>query len=84
MAEFCVDCWNKLINKNLPPKAYILSRNPELCEHCGEYKRVVIIERRDTWFRYVRPFALVLERIYIWNNKRRDKKQESESNKKIG
>ena len=82
MAEFCVECWNKLCNKDLPAKEYILSRYPELCEHCGEYKKVVIMERRDALFRYVRPFVIMYENFYLWYEKRREKKENSNNKKK--
>ncbi|WP_322181385.1 hypothetical protein [Neglectibacter caecimuris] len=48
MAEYCIDCWNKL-NKPVPPKPpeqFILSDMPELCEGCGKYRPTVIMERR--------------------------------------
>lgn len=47
MAEFCLDCWNKLMGTDDPPGKYILSREPDLCEECGEWKPVIIrIKRR--------------------------------------
>ena len=46
MADFCLDCWNKINDRNDPPDKYVLSREPELCEECGEYKRVIIMERK--------------------------------------
>lgn len=81
MAEFCVECWNKLYNKDLPAKDYILSRSPELCEHCGEYKKVVVMERRDAWFRYVRPFIIILQTFYLWRIKRQNKKANKKDQK---
>ena len=45
MAEFCVDCWNKLNQQDKPERAYILSFDLELCEECGEWKQVVVAER---------------------------------------
>ena len=45
MAEFCLDCWNKL-NEMMDSKwRYILSWEKDLCEECGEYKRVIVAER---------------------------------------
>lgn len=46
MAEFCLDCWNKLSNKNFTEKDYVLSRELDLCEECGEWKPVIIRVRR--------------------------------------
>ncbi len=45
MAEFCLDCWNKLNEINDSPRRYVISRELDLCEGCGEYKRVIVAER---------------------------------------
>ena len=45
MAEFCLDCWNKLNETADSEAVYILSREAELCEGCGEYKPVILAER---------------------------------------
>lgn len=42
MAEFCLDCWNKIMGVNDPPGKYIISREVDLCEECGEWKPVII------------------------------------------
>lgn len=49
MAEFCLDCWNKLMDSNDPPGKYILSDEPDLCEECGKWKPVIV---RVKW-RYI-------------------------------
>lgn len=46
MAEFCLECWNKLMDTNDPQKKYILSRELDLCEECGEWKPVILRIRR--------------------------------------
>ena len=46
MAEFCLDCWNKLNDSNFTEKEYLISREPDLCEECGEWKPVIIRVRR--------------------------------------
>lgn len=46
MAEFCVDCWNKLCKTTDPAKKFILSWELELCEECGEMKQVIVTVRR--------------------------------------
>ena len=46
MAEFCLDCWNELNETNDSKFRYILSWEKDLCEGCGQYKRVIIVERR--------------------------------------
>lgn len=42
MAELCLDCLNKIMGTNDPAKKYLISRSYDLCEECGEWKRVVI------------------------------------------
>lgn len=55
MAEFCLNCWNKIMGTKDPPGKYIISRELDLCEGCGEWKPVVIrVKRRyiaAEWFR---------------------------------
>ena len=46
MAEFCLDCWNKLNNIEENENKYVISKDLELCEGCGEWKRVIIMERK--------------------------------------
>ncbi len=46
MAEICLDCWNELTGKRYTKLKYILSENLDLCENCGEYKNVIVIERK--------------------------------------
>lgn len=42
MAEFCLNCFNKMENANLKKRHVVLSSEEDLCEGCGEYKRVVM------------------------------------------
>lgn len=46
MAEFCPKCWGELNGVFTRERDYVLSRPPELCEGCGEYKRVIVVPRR--------------------------------------
>ena len=46
MAEFCLDCYNKMMGTNDPARKYHISRELDLCEECGEYKRVIICIKR--------------------------------------
>ena len=56
MAEFCLDCWNKIMDSNDPPGKYVISKELDLCEECGKRKPVIIrIKWRYTaaeWFHY--------------------------------
>lgn len=45
MAEFCLDCWNKLNGEKMTERDVILSKEYDLCEGCGEFCRVVEAER---------------------------------------
>ena len=48
MAEFCLECFNKLENANYTERDFILTDEDDLdlCEGCGEWKRVVIVRRK--------------------------------------
>ena len=47
MAEFCLACWNKIMDTDDPAKKYIISRDLDLCEECGQWKPVIVrIKRR--------------------------------------
>ena len=52
MAEFCLDCWNALNGFDDPQESYVMSWGIELCEGCGEWKRVVIRKRKHYLLRY--------------------------------
>ena len=56
MAEFCIECWNK-INKSHGKYKYVLSKDLDVCEGCGELKRVIIAERG---YYYRRKFKYIL------------------------
>ena len=66
MAEFCLDCWNKLNSTHESKWRYVISWKKDLCEECGEYKRVIIVER--IWS--VAQRALVEAIEYSRNNTR--------------
>ena len=42
MAEFCLECWNKITGTQEPEEKLLFSRVPDLCEGCGERKPVII------------------------------------------
>ena len=43
MAEFCLDCWNKMNGTRHSKRKYVLSKDLDFCEGCGEFKHVVIM-----------------------------------------
>ena len=55
MAEFCVDCWNKIMDTNDPPRTFHLSWELDFCEECGQLKRVIIcVKKRYIFLDWVR------------------------------
>lgn len=59
MAEFCLDCWNKLNGSNDSERKYILSKELDLCEGCAEFKPIIIMERKLYYMRVLSPFIFV-------------------------
>ena len=49
MAEFCLDRWNELNDRKDTERDVVLSDEVDLCEGCGEYRRVVVTMRRCKW-----------------------------------
>ncbi|MBS1474053.1 hypothetical protein [Massiliimalia massiliensis] len=57
MAEFCLECWNWLNRRNDPEKDYIISKDLDLCEGCGEWKHVIVMKReRFDWAGLFLPY----------------------------
>ena len=61
MSEICLDCWNKDMDTADKPRKFLLSRKPELCEACGQYKRVII--RYKLWYILADRFMELIENI---------------------
>lgn len=57
MAEICLECWNEENQSNGKPIKYILSKELELCDGCGEYKHTIVMYR---WAYYRRKFRYIL------------------------
>ncbi len=51
MAEFCLNCWNKINDINLSEKDVIISKDLDLCEGCAELKPVIIRYKRIYLFK---------------------------------
>ena len=45
MAEFCLECWNKINGTEDGEWKYVLSKSLYLCEGCGELKYIIVTER---------------------------------------
>ncbi len=61
MSEICLECWNKLNETQDSKWRYVLSWGTDLCEECGQYKRVTVVER--LWSRAQRTLAEAIENI---------------------
>lgn len=61
MAEFCLDCWNKINETQETKRRYVLSRDWDLCEHCGQYKRLIVTERY--WSRIQKTLAETIKNL---------------------
>ena len=46
MAEFCLDCWNKMNHIRLTEEDVILSEDLDLCEGCATMQPVIVIYRK--------------------------------------
>ena len=46
MAEFCLECWNKIMGTKDTKRKFIMTRDLELCEECGEWKSVIVRVKR--------------------------------------
>ena len=65
MAEFCLDCWNR-INKTKDGKTkYVLSKDLDFCEGCGKWKHVVITER-NFYDEYRFLYFILLYKNFSW------------------
>lgn len=49
MAEFCLECLNRINGTNDSESKYVISKDLDFCEGCGKMKRFVIAAR-DTNF----------------------------------
>ena len=56
MAEICFDCWNKQNNGKYKTKDFIISKELDICEECGEYKNVIIAFRKPF---YIQIFLIL-------------------------
>jgi len=63
VAEFCLDCLNKICNTNDDERDYVISKELYLCEECGEMKHVVICCRGISFGGILRRFTCWIERL---------------------
>ena len=68
LAEFCLDCWNKINGTNDPPENYVISKELALCEGCRQMKQVIVIKRTgnmDRSYRIALWILLICVLLYI-------------------
>ena len=65
MAEFCLECWNRLNETNDPSNKYIVSKDLDLCEGCREWKNVIIMERKHFYLHKFRFILFPFKMIYV-------------------
>ena len=54
MAEFCLKCWNELNGTNDKKSKYIISLGLDWCEGCGDWRHVIVCERKYLYRRIFR------------------------------
>ena len=47
MAEYCLECWNKLNNTNDTEDDFVISECLYICEGCEKYTKVVLRRKPD-------------------------------------
>lgn len=69
LADFCLDCWNKINETNEKKSKYILSKNMYPCEECNEYKHVIVVARKAYYMRkykkIILPFRFLMNLILL-------------------
>lgn len=65
MAEFCLECWNELNDTEDSQRKYIMSDDVWLCEGCGKWKKVVVVERKIYYLYKFRFFIMPIKFIGI-------------------
>lgn len=56
MAEYCLECWNEINGTDDKPNKFIFSKELDLCEGCGKWTHVIVLERKYAYqyrFRYI-------------------------------
>ena len=57
MAEFCLDCWNRINGTTDDGSKYILSEELDLCEGCGEWRSIIVGERKESIWQKLRDYC---------------------------
>ena len=66
MAEFCFDCLCKLDEKKYKKIMFIISKDLDYCEGCGEWKHVVSVARIYYYKRKIRLFLISIASFFCF------------------
>ena len=50
MAEFCLEGFTLLHERGIRKEDWVISKDLDFCEHCGQWKKVVVCPRRKHSF----------------------------------
>lgn len=62
MAYFCAKCFEKVFKEKFVEKRFFISRNEAFCEECGEYKKVIVAEKKRV---YIRTLKIIFSPIFV-------------------
>ncbi len=58
MAEFCMECLNKISDTNFKEKDFVMSKGLDYCEECCQLKHIVIKRKTSSDF-FSRIFSAI-------------------------
>lgn len=64
MAEFCLECFKKINGPEYEKRKYVLTKELNFCEECGEMKRTVFMERDYYCMRRLNRFITPVQFIF--------------------
>lgn len=50
MAEFCMECLNRINGTNFKEEDFIMSEALEFCEECCKFKHIVLVRKDACYF----------------------------------
>lgn len=65
MSEICLKCLNELLGTNYSKRKFIISKDLDLCEECGEWKNIVVARKKGYFWRRSR---LLFNEIFCKKN----------------
>ncbi len=64
MAELCLDCLSEFTGRKEKKRKYVLSKDLDLCDNCGEWKNVVVMTKRAYYERKYKYLFSLLKGIH--------------------